>query len=257
MSDPILAISIGNTRTQIGLCIDGSPVAIERAANADPAAVQAALAKLVAHEQAPDDMTALVASVNEPATESIVAMVADATGHAAILVERDMPVPIGRQLDPEAIVGVDRLLNAAGAYDVVKAACIVVDAGTALTVDFIDGEGTFHGGAILPGVQMMLDALQTHTAALPEVAFAKPDEAIGHNTTQAMLDGAYHGVRGAVRELVEKYAELYQGYPQIIATGGDAHTLFDDYDLIENIVDDLTLQGLAVTHRVAMSDDAD
>lgn len=256
MSGSILTVSIGNTRTQVGLFVDAKPVAVERVDNADAAAIGAALTKLAGCDEACDDTIAFVASVNDPLTESVVAMAADATGHAAMLVERDVAVPIGRQLDPEAIVGVDRLLNAAGAFDTIKAACVVVDAGTAVTVDFVDGEGTFQGGAILPGTQMMLAALHEHTAALPEVAFVKPDEAIGHNTAQAMLDGAYHGVRGAVRELVEKYAELYQGYPQIIATGGDAHTLFDDYDLIENIVDDLTLRGLAVTHRVAMSDDA-
>lgn len=257
MSESILAISIGNTRTQAGLVVDGKTVADERIDNADPATVGGAIAKLVAHDEAGDDTLTFVASVNDALTDSIAAAAAEATGHAAVIVERDVPVPIGRQLDPEAIVGVDRLLNAAGAYDTIKAACIVVDAGTAVTVDFIDGEGTFHGGAILPGAQLMLRALHEHTSALPEVAFAKPDEAIGHNTTQAMLDGVFHGVRGAVRELVEKYAELYRGYPQIIATGGDAHTLFDDYDLIENIVDDLTLRGLAVTHRAAMGEDAE
>ena len=143
----------------------------------------------------------------------------------------------------------DRLLNAAAAFDVLKQACVVVDAGTALTVDFVDGAGTFHGGAISPGGQLMLDSLHQRTALLPEVKFAKPDEAVGHNTTEAMLAGAFHGLRGTVRELVELFAEHAGTFPMVIATGGDAPLLFADYPLIDRVVPDLTLMGLAVALR--------
>jgi len=166
-------------------------------------------------------------------------------------------VPIGRQLDPESLVGVDRLLNAAAAYDTAKQACVVVDAGTAVTIDFVDGEGTFHGGAILPGVRMMLQALDEKTAQLPEVGFKPPAEAIGHNTAEAMLTGVFHGVRGAVRELTEKYAEQYGAYPRVIATGGDAPALFEGYELVEDIVPELTLQGLSVARRHQLENPAD
>jgi type III pantothenate kinase len=144
-------------------------------------------------------------------------------------------------------VGEDRLLNAAAAYGELKQACIVVDAGTALTVDFIDGAGTFHGGAIAPGARLMLDALHGQTAQLPEVELKPPAEPIGHSTVEAMRTAAFHGLRGMVRELVEKFAETVGQYPLVIATGGDAELLFKDYELIERIVPDLTLRGLAVT----------
>ena len=78
------------------------------------------------------------------------------------------------QLDPETITGVDRLLNAAAAYATLKQACVVVDAGTAVTVDFVDGHGTFHGGAIAPGARLQIDALHRGTDALPDVQ-AAPD----------------------------------------------------------------------------------
>jgi type III pantothenate kinase len=162
-------------------------------------------------------------------------------------VERDIAVPIGRQLDPESMVGDDRLLNAAAAYNTAKQACVVVDAGTAVTIDFVDGAGTFHGGAIVPGAKMMLDALHERTEQLPEVAMQRPVEAIGHSTAEAMRCGAFHGIRGMVRELVERYAEAAGGYPLVIATGGDAKLLFEDDELIERIVPDLTLMGMAVT----------
>ena len=62
-----------------------------------------------------------------------------------------------------------------------------------------------------------------------------------------MRTAAFHGLRGMVRELVEKFAETVGQYPLVIATGGDAEMLFKDYELIERIVPDLTLRGLAVT----------
>ena len=146
------------------------------------------------------------------------------------------------------------LLNAAAAFDVLKQSCVVVDAGTAVTVDFVDGSGTFHGGAIAAGAQLSLDALHRRTAQLPEVVLARPLEAIGHSTVEAMRGGAFHGVRGMVRELVEHYAEQAGSYPTVIATGGDAELLFADFDLVERIVPELTLMGLAVTLRVAMAE---
>src|SRR5699024_575466 len=94
-------------------------------------------------------------------------------------IEHDINIPIGRQLDPEAIVGEDRLLNAAASYDVLKQACVVIDAGTAITVDFVDGQGTFHGGAIAPGAQSMLNTLADKTSQLPEVELKAPREYIG------------------------------------------------------------------------------
>jgi type III pantothenate kinase len=155
-------------------------------------------------------------------------------------------------LDPEAIVGEDRLLSAAAAYDVLKQACVVVDAGTAVTIDFVDGAGTFHGGAILPGAQVMLDSLHERTAQLPEIVFTKPKEPIGHNTEQAMLTAVFYGVRGAVRELVEQYAQVLGSFPIVVATGGDAEMLFGDYELVERIVPDLGLMGIALTYDRAI-----
>jgi type III pantothenate kinase len=147
-------------------------------------------------------------------------------------------------------------LNAAAAYDVLHQACVVVDAGTAMTVDFVDGEGTYHGGAIAPGAKMMLDALHGHTDQLPQVGWEKPLEPIGHNTAEAMRSGVFHGMRGMVRELVEQYAQISGAYPIVVVTGGDAQLLFDDYDLVDRIVPELVLRGIESTVRVAMQSDS-
>lgn len=245
----LLTINVGNTRTQLGAFVDGKLIEQHRVANDHLDQLGGVLRELWKTVGGEAEPMVYLASVNEPVAERVSGIVTDSIGQKVVRLERDIDIPIGRKLDREAIVGEDRLLNAAAAFDRFKQACIVIDAGTAVTVDFIDGEGTFHGGAILPGAQMMLTALHDRTAQLPHITFAAPDEPIGHNTEQAMRTGVFHGIRGAVRELAEKYAEVYGAYPKIIATGGDAPLLFERYDLVEAIVPELTLQGMVVARR--------
>lgn len=250
----LIAINVGNTRTQLGAFAEGKVVEQTHVSNDDLGELSAIARRM--YESASgggEDVVVYLASVNDTVSTQVERIVGEALDQKIWRMEADVNIPIGRKLDGGAFVGEDRLLAAAAAYDKFKQAAIVVDAGTAVTVDFVDGEGTFHGGAILPGMRMMLQSLHEHTAQLPGVEPDKPAEPIGHNTAQAMLSGAFHGVRGAVRELAEKYAEIYMAYPKIIATGGDAELLFDGYDLVEAIIPELTLSGMAVAHRHAMA----
>ena len=256
----LIAISVGNTRTQVGLFGEGALEQSQRFSNGDLGAVvehTAGLWKRAAGESAKDaDAAIVLASVNEPFAARLASVLKDQLQTEIYRVGDDVPVPIGQQLDPETMTGVDRLLNAAAAYDILKQACVVVDAGTAVTVDFVDGEGTFHGGAIAPGASMQLKALHQHTSALPELAFRAPDhEAFGRNTAQAMYHGVFHGIRGMVQRLVEQYAEAYGAYPMVVATGGDAQVLFEGEALIDRVVPDLTLMGIEVAARYALTAD--
>lgn len=248
----LLAVSVGNTHTRLGAFVEGELVETVVFINPHDGEIGDALEQAVGPLRKKDDTAVLLASVNPSVCPLVVARIREHLDRQVWRVDRDVPIPIGRQLDPEAIVGEDRLVNAAAAYDVLKEACVVVDAGTAITVDYIDGTGTFHGGAIGPGGQLMLDALNRRTAQLPQVQFAPPVEPIGRNSVEAMRAGVFHGLRGMVRELVERYAEQVGAFPLVVATGGDADLLLRDYDLVDRVVPDLTLLGLAVTMRVAL-----
>jgi len=254
MNVNLLAISIGNTRTSVGAFVRGDLQCSDQFDNnQEVEALHEQIKKVHQPLKDIEDAVVLAASVHTEAMSMKIVRIAErVSGRTAYRVEKDVSIPIGRQLDPESIVGEDRLLNAAAAYDVLKQACVVVDAGTAVTVDFVDGAGTFHGGAIVPGASLMLASLHEHTAQLPDVQLTRPHEAIGHNTAQAMVAGMYHGIRGAVRELVEQYAEVAGIYPVVVATGGDAELLFKDYPLIDRVVPQLILRGLAVTMQQAM-----
>jgi type III pantothenate kinase len=255
-SSTIIAINVGNSRTQLGQFVQGELKHVERLSNDDLPAIVQTLAKWWPEINTQPGAAVLLASVNEPVAERLASAIDGQLSIDFYRVGDDLPIPIGQQLDPETLTGVDRLLNAAAAFDRVKQACVVVDAGTAVTVDFVDGQGTFQGGAIAPGAAMQLKSLHEHTAALPDLAFRAPeDEPFGRNTAQAMYQGVFHGIRGMVQRLVEQYAQAYGAFPMVIATGGDAQALFEKDELVDRIVPDLTLLGIAAAAKHALSDE--
>lgn len=124
------------------------------------------------------------------------------------------------------LLGVDRWVAMIGAFAEVKSACLVVDAGTAVTLDAIDREGNHLGGQIIPGVETMLNALASAASDIPEVkASPKPSaddlKMFGRNTAAAVREGAYNAVAGAI----DRATKVLQssGYrPKVVLTGGGA-----------------------------------
>lgn len=257
----VLTVSVGNTRTRAGIFEGGKLVESAASVNADEPELRGLLARLMGPHASHTSVA--LASVNEPMAERVAAIVGELTrGVFPDRLGRDVAIPIQHSLDQSATVGQDRWLNAIAAFARSKQACVIVDAGTAVTVDFIDGEGTFHGGVIFPGVRMMLRAMHEHTAALPSIDFLPPDAArgpLGKDTAHAMTLGVLAALRGGVRAQVERCADYYGAYPQVIATGGDAPLLEEEDGVIEHIVPDLTLIGLheCVARQLAESADED
>ena len=250
---PFLAITVGNTRSAIAI-LDDAVIEDKSSFNSTQTSDIVEYALKVWKSLEGESPQIVMASTNESVASILSATLEDQTSKQIWQIGEDVPVAIGQHLDPETITGVDRLLNGAAAWELAKQACVVIDAGTCVTVDFVDGEGTFHGGAIAPGARMQLEAMHNGTTTLPEVEFEPPlNEAFGKNTAQAMLQGVFHGIQGMVRQLTEQYAARYGAFPRVIATGGDALTLFEDDDLVEQIVPDLQLQGIAISVAHAMS----
>jgi type III pantothenate kinase len=245
-------VSVGNTRTKFGLA-EGATVQNSRAiANEHTGELTNAIAALSGEA---GGVPVVMASVNDPVADGLEGAIAERLGTDLYRVGRDLQIPLALALDDSRTLGQDRMLNALGAFTHAKQACVVIDAGTAVTVDFVDGEGTFQGGVIAPGLGMMLRALHRQTAALPEVAFTPPDPArgpFGKDTSHAMLLGAQSAVRGLVRYVLEQYAEFYGAYPQVVATGGDSRVLFENDAIVEHLVPDLQLVGLAVACESAL-----
>ncbi|MGD1277759.1 MAG: type III pantothenate kinase [Tepidisphaeraceae bacterium] len=248
MDIDLMVLSVGNSRLAIGVFSAGTLEHVARLPleprNQWAAQISQAWSRIASKEQP----AIAAASVNPALDDPLEGEVLRLTNHTIQWVgdELDLPIPVHTKAPQET--GVDRVLNVAAAYEQLGKACVVVDAGTAITVDCCDDQGDFLGGAIAPGMEMMLDALHEKTAALPRVAFEVPMQTFGDSTGAAICQGVYHGVRGMVRELVENYAADLGHWPQIIATGGDAARLFDGWELIHAIAPDLTLYGIALAY---------
>ena len=255
----IVAVSIGSTNTAFASC-DGSDVGgVSTLPSSDAAALAEAIGTRVTAvngQQVEPARAVVVASVNEPAKASLLPHLVAKLPVDVFSIGTDLGIPMKHTLEDEAIerTGQDRLLAAYAAYDAVKQACVVVDAGTAITVDFVDGAGTYQGGAIAPGLQMQLRALREGTTSLPEVELREPAGDFGANTEEAMLHGVVQGARGLVRLLTERYAIAYDGYPTVVATGGDAELLFGADELIDRVWPGLVLRGIALAANKALED---
>lgn len=240
----LLVVSVGNSRTALGAFIAGDLKKVIRVPNEADANWQSAISEMWGEIEGRENAAIVGASVNPELGEAIQAAVERASGQRMVWVGRDIELPIALKTSRQT--GVDRALNIAAAYEQMQKSCIVVDAGTAITVDCCNDAGEFLGGAICPGAKMMLTALHEKTALLPEVKLEVPTGTFGADTRQAMLQGVYHGIRGTVKELAENYATELGSWPEIIATGGDAKLLFDGWELIHAMVPDLTLYGIAL-----------
>jgi type III pantothenate kinase len=127
---------------------------------------------------------------------------------------------------------------------------VIVDAGSAITVDFVDEKGVFQGGSILPGLGLMSKALHTYTALLPLVEVADHPEELslpGKNTAHAIQTGIYWQAVGGVALLCKKLRLQTQGDPVIIVTGGNGLKLNAGLDFQTVVRPFLTLEGIRMT----------
>lgn len=160
------------------------------------------------------------------------------------------PVVYGMDIDVDqpSSLGSDRAVNAIAAHAKYAGDLIIIDFGTATTLDVIDFNGAYKGGIIAPGINLSLDALVGNTAKLPRIAIEAPKSTsvIGTNTEDQMLIGVFWGYVAMMEGLIAQMRAQIGRPARVIATGGLA-VLFNDHTGIFDHVDpDLTLDGLAI-----------
>ncbi|MCF6148626.1 MAG: type III pantothenate kinase [Candidatus Kuenenia sp.] len=163
----------------------------------------------------------------------------------------DIPVPLAVLVDQPEKVGADRLLNALAVYERVHDSTIIIDAGTAITVDVINNHGAFTGGIIAPGMEISSRALQSYTALLPKVSITKPKTILGKNTHEAISSGIYWGTIGMIKQYLELLFLELNDKPVIVATGGDAHILAKEIPGITSVIPALTLEGIKLAYKIS------
>jgi len=252
---PIIVLDIGNTSTHIATWHDGrlkTPLVVPT--GDDQALTEAFKAHLDAMPHKRTTGT-VIGSVVREATERAQKIVGDALDHEALIIGDTIPLPMDVAVKDPKAVGVDRICAAYATYDRLRAACITVDFGTAVTVDLVDDDGSFLGGAILPGIALQLRSLHEHTSALPDVKIGVvPQLPYGRDTAEAILTGVCRGIAGAVRGLAEGYATHLNRWPQVVATGGDVSFMKPYVDFIDTFVADLTLHGIGLAYTKHLHD---
>jgi len=260
----LLAIDTGNTQTVIGL-FDGKELTdhwriatvVERTADELALMVQQFLAfhgftlRDDAGRSAPApalggtiDGVAISSGVPR-VTAELRAMTARYFGFPALVLEPGVRTGMPILYDNPKEVGADRIANAVAAYELYGGPSIVVDFGTANTIEAVSERGEYLGGAIFPGIDVSMDALFGRAAALRRVELVAPRHVIGKSTVESIQSGCVYGFSGQVDALVDRFqAEL--GECTVVATGGLADPIIEHSRTIQHYEPWLTLQGLRI-----------
>jgi type III pantothenate kinase len=244
----IICVDLGNTTTTIGLMDRTETKAFWRVSTRERTndEYRLLLSSLMGSERdraAPD--RAGLCSVVPSETESMARAVAASLGVEVKIVDGKSDCGVEVAVDNPEGVGGDRIANAAGAYYDYGGPAIVVDAGTAMTFDYVTAEGRYVGGVIAPGILAGARDLWSRARMLPAVETKKPDRVIGTTTIACMQSGIFFGALGEVEGIVRRMWEEAGSRCRVLLTGGQAVLIKDDLPF-EAVYDPyLTLKGIA------------
>ncbi len=253
MESPLIVFDVGNSRLKAGLFdrADDSVLPSYHACHTQDVSQPLEAAVLLKWVQEFDKPVPAIATGSSPGGVETLILDWSLTSIAVPVALRDRNL-LGVETNvtfPEK-VGVDRLLNAMAANQLRRAgqAALVVDSGTATTIDIVDENGVFQGGAILPGLRLSANALHRYTQLLPLIPLEELQSdtkgPVGKETREAIRSGLYWGQIGAIRELTDRISREYPQAARLLTGGGAA--LFaeelQDFEMAPN----LSLRGFAL-----------
>lgn len=255
----ILAVDVGNSRIKFGLFERPRPAPDNRAL---PTCTES-LAVVVDQEvdwnavtrhfgqRMPRITQAVMAGVNPAGMKRLLAGWLQSGWPEPRIIDRAAELPLQTDVENPDHVGIDRLLDgvAANLLRAARQPAVVIDSGTATTVNAVSADGVFLGGAILPGLALQARSLHQYTALLPLIDVRSladdPVEALGRNTYEAISSGLWYGQIGAVRELTGQYAKSCDGPRLLLVTGGMGRWLSPALGADFRFEPHLALRGLA------------
>ena len=154
------------------------------------------------------------------------------------------------KIDNPKELGPDRIANSVGGVDKVSSPVIIVDLGTATTVDVVNSRKEYIGGLIAPGLKISLEALVNKTASLKSVDFGVPESVIGRNTYDAIQSGLIYGHASLVDGLIEKSIQELGEEASVVITGGFGSLIHEHLNSSVKYYKNLTLDGLAKIYQI-------
>jgi type III pantothenate kinase len=250
----LLVIDVGNTQTVVGLYGGSDLLDHWRiATNAERTSDEHALLIAQFLEQHgfsfDEDVTGVAVSSVVPRLTAALREMADRYFRFdAVVIEPGIKSGLPILYDNPREVGADRIANAVGALDLYGAPAVVVDFGTATTFDAISAKGEYLGGAIVPGIEISMDALFARAAWLRRVELVEPRNAIGRSTVESIEAGVVYGTVALVDGMVRRFEDEL-GKSAVIATGGLGGLIAPLSDTIQHLEPWLTLHGLRLVHE--------
>jgi len=250
----LLAVDVGNTQTVIG-AYRGSELAghwrISTNSNqtGDELALYYQGFLMLKGLSFADFDAVVVSSVVPSATMSLEHMTRECWDFDPLIVGKNIGAGIRVLVDNPKEVGPDRLVNAVAVFERYGGPSIVVDFGTATTLDAISGSGEYLGGVIAPGIEISSQALFRRAARLTRVDMYRPPSVIGKNTVWSLQSGIIFGFAGQVDRLVELMREELGDKVNVVATGGLAEVIVDECRTVQFHDPLLTLHGLRLIYE--------
>ncbi len=145
-------------------------------------------------------------------------------------------------------LGIDRLINLKAGFTINEEAQIIIDLGTATTIDVITEKKKYLGGMIIPGIAIALDALVEKTSKLPAIELNYPENFLGNSTKECMQNGVYYFNALALEKIIEEIRKKYFSNQKIkvVLTGGLSKFIASNFKVDFEIIPELTLKGLKI-----------
>jgi len=233
----VLAVDAGNSRIKWGLHDGESWLVQGWTATAGAARVGRAWAKV----PSPDAVIACNVA-GEGVRRAVAAAARGLRAPSRFVTSRARQCGVVSSYGRPSQLGPDRWAALIGAWHLFHGPCVVVNAGTALTVDALNGEGVFLGGIIVPGAELMREALTRRTAGL------KPEQGrfafFPARTADAIASGAVNALAGAVERVQRFMREAGESTPLAVVSGGAAHAVAPHLNVPAEVVDNLVLEGI-------------
>lgn len=250
----LLAIDIGNTNIVIGCIKDDeiifkARIATDRTRTSDQYGVEIKNMLEAFGVSREDIDDCIIASVVPPVFNSVQTGVLKVIGKQPMVVGPGLKTGLNIHVDIPSQVGSDLIVAAVAALAEYPAPLVLIDLGTATTIEVIEPENVFIGGLIFPGVMVSLDSLSSHAAQLPGISLDKPKKVIGKNTVDCMRSGMMYGTAAMLDGLIDRIAEELGHESTIIATGGLAQFVIPlcTHEII--LEKELLLKGLNIIYK--------
>lgn len=191
----------------------------------------------------------IVSSVVPPLTQTLEQLCRKHLKREPLFVGPGIKTGLNIRYENPREVGADRIVNSVAGIAKYGTPLIIVDFGTATTFDYIDEEGNYLGGAIVPGIGISTEALYERAAKLPRIDLVRPKSVIGRNPVTSMQAGIIFGYAGQVDGIVGRIWQEFNNQAKVVATGGLAELISAESPSVDHIDPLLTLEGLRIIYE--------